>query len=128
MILATDLMINNWVRHGDLLNMKVVTIVPKYIDGDFKWLVNGMLEEKLKPIPLTPDLMERIGWEKRQDHESVLGYATQNNYWLGWVRDNPGPFKRGDIIVGAEMKIITYLHELQNTYRWDTGKPLEVSL
>lgn len=127
MIDATDLMANNWVVHLERLFMRVVTIVPKMIDGQFWWVVNGVLEKDIDPIPITPELIEKIGWEKHQDNEFILGYRTKNNYYLAFIR-KPEPFNTGDIIVGSEMKIIKYLHELQNTYRWDSGKHLEVNL
>jgi hypothetical protein len=75
MIAANELRIRNWVKIGGIVR-KVIDI-SFLIDTDVMphwegYLVNSEHEYKLDPIPLTPEILEKCGFD--QDGKIKLSY------------------------------------------------------
>lgn len=102
-----------------------------------KPFVNGLKEcyaKDLRPIPLTPELLEKCGFEKfpyDADDEDV-------EYWILKLPESgqisyykPGEFFVSDThspdFYGAKVNI-THLHQLQNLYFALTGEELQINL
>jgi hypothetical protein len=81
-------------------------------------------ESKLKPIPLTPEILEAGGFENRangiykNDLFNICRFEN-NKYFLC------NPFGTE---IYSPMKLIEYLHQLQNLYYSLMGKELEVNI
>ena len=59
---ATDLMIGDWVSYnGELL--KIYEFKHKYAYFGDGHPLNGILIDEIEPIPLTPEILEKNGWE-----------------------------------------------------------------
>ena len=136
----------NELRIGNLIERRSEAGVVCSIDREHVWLqfggewgdAEGWLHESVDPIPLTPDILEKCGFEKRLE------------YWEPFVGDAKGAwYKRGDIfivILKADYRVyravptngdefgyvdgseLTSLHQLQNLYFALTGEELEVEL
>lgn len=126
---AKDLMIGDWVEvtqtecvadGGHYITWseygKVVGITDSYIEvevRDGEYNVDAH-EDELKPIPLTPEILEQNGFEMQRD-KSELG--TLDTYWLG---SELGAFRihrlnNGDYQFGLAK--IKFVHQLQHALR-----------
>lgn len=118
---ATELMIGDLVIHGfggigkiTEIDSKTVVIKDDGFDiGDGMNEVSFALNE-LTPIPLTPEILEKNGFELQRD-KSELG--TLDTYWLG---SELGAFRihrlnNGDYQFGLAK--ISNVHELQHALR-----------
>jgi hypothetical protein len=112
MIKANELRLGSWVNDAGV-NIKVDKSYMSY-------LLDYPNNKRTKPIPLTPEILEKLGFVYRQD----------TGYW-----------KIHDLIFGRDIKpyfslylkmrvatSIQYLHQLQNLYFALTGEELEVKL
>jgi len=141
MINATDLMLGNWVKGPIGSYLQVNNVNAEYVGVSYTIDRIGCSEhievEKIWPIPLTQHLMELIGWSlpKYQyfPHGEGAGTVTyvpepkkRTFVGLTFVLKDWGVRKKGDIVFGN--KVIEFLHELQNIYRWETGTPLDITL
>lgn len=137
MIHGQDLMPNNWVLNMDGKPHQVKHLEEALsVEGTEameRWMVNGDPEELWSPIPLTPELMEKIGWLMKDDNAGFRLYAGPESTWAlvrhaepleGTARFTDPTFQFPD----RTIQVCRYLHELQNMYRWEVGKHLEVSL
>lgn len=144
MIASYDLMLGNWVKDGDnygevrCIHLDGVNIDVKKTDGSG---ISYWVEDP-QPIPLTPELMELMKWEydpvpngvRWNDPNPEPGEAAMDRRHVKlWGQ----PFERGNFKAkkgdfsffnGQTFKPCPYLHELQNMYRWEVCKHLEVSL
>lgn len=115
MIKANELRIGNWVLAGKMTEpIQVFTISYERQDG---YLINKSIPiAHLRPIPLTPKIFERLGFEK--------GNSYSSSYELiEWRLDYFYIYKEGDsfywertkeeFVGGVEIK---YIHQLQNLY------------
>jgi len=94
-------------------------------DGVNKWQdmgASGVCRfDQMKPIPITPEILKKCGFEYRQN-TPFLSIDLPNN--AGELSINAGAgggrgivwFKRRGISIG--LTPIEYVHELQNTYYW----------
>lgn len=95
--------------------------------------------ELLKPILLTPDLLEKLGWERDPvpnglrlndpEHHWEFAYAPYVKFWAQDYTEEGYAIERGAISFfdGRGYHEVQYLHELQNIYRWTQGKPMAIS-
>jgi hypothetical protein len=80
-------------------------------------------EEWIKPIPLTPDILERCGFEKGAGNPN---YHKLHPPFFGVISEIDGAFRIGGLdYLGRDVK---YLHQLQNLYFALTGEELECNL
>lgn len=78
-----------------------------------------------KPIPLTPEMLEQLGFQKKYDflYKEVYGEVVMALFPVGKgfrLLDNSGNGKVGTTL-------IDYLHELQNLYITLTGEELNIN-
>lgn len=115
MIKANELRIGNW-------------ILPEHnLDGDFHLVtgigegsVNGYIQDWYSPIPLTPEILEKCGFE------ATNGIEIKNYIWLVIHCDSGEAniyniYKNETLQLRIECK---YLHQLQNLYFALTGEEL----
>ena len=109
MIKAKELRIGNWVL--DMYDNKVkVTIIDDTVD----WA---------KPIPLTPEILEKSGFVKQMEWTYCIEIQVGQKlvYYLGekgWSIGNKNY---------SDFENLKYLHQLQNLYHALTGEELEVN-
>jgi hypothetical protein len=125
MIAVEDLMINNYLLYDEdgVKNIRQVTTIGedaegfkgKYVRLDKAHATTLEGEDlHIEPIPLTPDVLERLGFEKRDNDTSVdyhIGFNEVTHDWLfyiTWIKDFEYPFYRNG------KHIIKYVHTLQN--------------
>lgn len=122
MINANELRLGNWVlcrnsEEEDFYNDQIIT-------GDFallEWFEKNPQEYTLfKPIELTPEILEKCGFEK----------PLTKNSWFRKGKFAAMPKEEGVIIEfrNLEILLIKSLHNLQNLYFALTGEELEVNL
>lgn len=86
---------------------------------------------KLSPIPLTPEWLERFGFSEKNKYWSYpcgdgfyIAYTPSGEFWIAIERSD------GDDDCGedeyARKLPIKYVHQLQNLYHSLTGKELEI--
>lgn len=134
---AEELRLNNWVlslgKDGIWYNSKISKIEVQNI------IVGVGFKRKLKPIPLSEDILLKCGFEKiltfnewrrnkilKHEHFNFPLYEHEKiNMYLY-------PFFGGNFLFynGCTMNVshIPYLHQLQNLYYAITGKELEINL
>ena len=129
MIPVQDLCIGNWVYDGERTQfpMQVVGIGSDYVYLDFPQNEGGLWESKpedLMGIPLTPELLEKIGYKRPFEtdftHREIyfdLDYDVECDEFYWWFNNE---YRMG--------KPIKYLHELQNQIRMFRKQELKVNL
>lgn len=135
MIKANELRIGNWVlldgKHIADIESVTQNVIStknpynKYTDGTSGDYWN-CASDYITPVPLTPEILEKCGFEKFQYGDStalegyvtngriiIKGFLTPDNYFnlLGYKQDH---------------SIIQYLHQLQNLYFALAGEELQV--
>lgn len=111
MVQANELRIGNWVINSHNEYQQVF----KINDEQFKIHKISTTVVNCSPIPLTPEIMESLGFEpffesNKQYHyklEDVSFCFNKNKPELGWW------------LVGTKIKWVTvhYVHEIQNLYK-----------
>lgn len=133
MIQAKDLRLNNYINHKDLGIVKVISISSKI--GDYESVFveslkdgfdyNFHLDEDLKPIPLTEEILLKIGFVQIGFYENVFSKGSSRIHL-----HNEG--KKALLIYQYENNHIELeiesLHDLQNKFFAIGGKELEVKL
>jgi hypothetical protein len=115
---ANELRIGNWVKRlreplkvtGSIIESweKLTSLATVQIGG-------------LEPIPLTPQILEKAGFEKEDDN-----YYSKENIWIQtdimrvWLMCAPTEFE-----INVDLK---YVHQLQNFYFALTGEELSIEL
>lgn len=139
-----DLMLGNWVYDGDRTKfpMYVVTIGYDYVYLNFDGNEGDVwesLDDDITPIPVTEELLEKIGFEKNAE----LGdFYT---FWRYWDKERRYKLesRRGSDWCNSARKFallvddgscssigageFTYVHELQNLVRIITGFSLPIT-
>ena len=134
---AKELRLGNWVKttisrwRGQgfpILAIKGDRVsFDKLNDGQYIWV----MAENLKPIPLSPEIIEKCGFEK---------HKNSNDYWTIWYLKNgwriqqahnsevSASVRSGLFYYSDDFVEVEYLHQLQNLYFALTGEELEVNL
>lgn len=140
MIAVQDLRIGNWVYDGERTKfpMQVVAIGTDYVYLDFEGNEGDLWESKpedLIGIPLTPDLLERIGAEKRFANNMLLSSYTSTTEIVVWVsfEDNGEiratvRYHTPQLVNMATSYSVHYLHELHNLFWNITKQELKINL
>ncbi len=126
MIKANELRVWNWVSHG--INYKILAI-----DGNNECNVDIYVNESegyktvaldlIYPIPLTPELLEKCGFECHAEYD-VPEWRHESGVYLF---EYDGKFNMPVAIVGLEIEIKS-LHQLQNHIFALTGEELKIDL
>lgn len=112
---ASDLRIGNWVLCNDQ-PCKVICLN----EDEIICIGEDRVEEEIKPIPLTPEILEKAGFENKNDNF----YTIQNVISFGIQPDGLYPtFIKGDNVINQ----VKFLHQLQNLYHALTGEDLPVT-
>jgi hypothetical protein len=135
MIQAKDLRIGNWVKCGGFKRLygefKVAEIYPDQITIEQK-PYDGFTVEEVEPIPLTPEILEKCGFEKGVSEWYNKNYFTDCMEAAEemQLQVNLKSFRCGiaDLDFGGTnamtAKPIQHLHQLQNLYFALTGQEL----
>lgn len=144
MIQVPDLCIGNWVYDGERTQfpMQVVGIGSDYVYLDFPQNEGDLWEskpEELQGIPLTGELLKKIGFEEHKDN--VL---KEFSYYRYWDKEHKYKLDVCDIYTNSDRRWhahidnedccslgsgeFDYVHELQNLVRIITKKELKVNL
>lgn len=137
---ATELRVGNWVTcfstQPDKINEPIqVNYIAPTKDGDMAVYFNdgwGALE-LIEPIPLTEDILIRLGFEK-EGHNWIIGdmfvrfwihwevWRATGESWERWVcgQTHLDKFEVYDLASNS----IKYVHQVQNLYYALTGKEL----
>ena len=123
MIHTQELMLGNWVYAYNEPCL-VYGICQRAIQADIRGTghaIKAINQEKLEPIPITEELLEKCGFRKGK------------YYWFGPNEIEVSLEKSAVLMdfIGDEdwrIKDIHFLHELQNSYFMLTKKHLEVKL
>lgn len=113
---ANDLMIGDWVEIQDTPKYYKVEGVNIFARGDacrltFEDYVVETWCDRVKPIPLTPEMLEANGFEQ---NENVKGYQYPNDNIIFCLEE----LSRVFIFNGVYNDIcINYVHELQHALR-----------
>lgn len=95
-----------------------------YRDGEYGWI----REDAIKPIPLTPEILEKNGW-KRIFRE----YLGGDNVAIFWLNENIGDcaefeeFNRHFSPKIFKLPIIHYVHQLRH-YFFGLGIKIEIKV
>jgi hypothetical protein len=124
MIQPNELMLGNWVRYGSNI-LKVVGIKLYPVGGAAEITtqhhINGN-SDYYDPIPITPEILEKAGFEKYLDESNwLLGEDFCLHYYMA---------TGGYCFKYKDYKSITiqYLHQLQNLYYVLKGTELNINL
>ena len=88
---------------AEICEIRGTSYLIRYMNGNFAKVTN----EEIKPIPLTPEILEKNGWKKPD------GF---NSYWLGKI----GLLQDGDVWhsalgstkIAVTLRNIQYVHQL----------------
>jgi len=147
---AQELRIGNWVESFknkvQVVAIESLTIWHKrikYKSGAYSDY-SGAIPSKIKPIPITPEWLEKFGFVKRLINGHIPEYyieATPPNYKegrdhrlyfrCGMLKDTPknqiDEFGWYPLFGGTSHRFpCKYVHQLQNLYFAITGKELEI--
>jgi hypothetical protein len=123
---ANELRIGNYLQCGTSCFTTVYEIVFDRREGH---LINGQIPEShCKPIQLTPEILEKTGFDVRIEEHSnkwYIGINTITHDWLFdlvWIHGDSCPFYKNGF------HKIYFLHQLQNLYFALTGEELNIQL
>jgi len=130
MINAKELRIGNTIRYThdtDLSKKLRGTFLTVDLDT-LTYLETGDRPDFYEPIPLTPEVLEKCGFEKGKGkfRNNGLDYYKKGLIYVCLTRN--GEFKYGTPKGIGCKPTITYLHQLQNLFWCLCGKELEVNL
>jgi hypothetical protein len=119
-----EIRIGNWVRFDNNIEPAKFTQVNARF---FCMVANGRPSQEMKPdedisdyyqpIPLTPEILEKAGFEPYKYYSDTMSYKRD---WFIWTK---GWFQKGIKILNEDVK---YLHQLQNIYFSLTNTELEI--
>lgn len=105
---ASEYRIGNWVSNGEdefQLTSKDIYHLDVYI--------NMVV---VKPIPITPEWLERFGFE-----QYLIGYYRYKKFYISYSNTGLHEYRQRDAYV-----IFKYVHQLQNLYFALKGEELEI--
>jgi hypothetical protein len=113
MIKANELRLGNWVKGNGYYKIE---FIDHQTDG-------------YEPIPLTPEILEKCGFEKSKGYID-FNLEITNNHLLNYSDEELSVFVNSQNEHGYEAFITPckHLHQLQNLYFALTGSELEINL
>lgn len=130
MIQPNELRIGNLVIHLDTNSVEAVFYLSSSLQ---RKSVNGLLPERYAPIPLTPDILEKLGFVSNRKNSSIYHLYVRNNRFDEAITIALTMDGYNVVVIGfkkethAIPKPIRHLHQLQNLYFALTGEELDVS-
>lgn len=127
----TELRIGNWVITPDGKLEQVTRL-----DGSIHTKSGFYNPALCKGIPLTPDILEKLGFEKEllEKNNPEEGYyyflrLSDDKYCdLSFISGDKNGFLEVCLFPYSDQFRFQYLHQLQNLYYALTGKELEITL
>jgi len=135
MIKAEELRIKNWVSEvpkpdkedyapwcHTVVNIESYPEEIIYVDNG-----DGFSSESVYPIELSPDILEKMGFEKSQEGLFIL--QIKDNLWLEICLGGRTflTTNQGEYIIDDTM-IMKYVHQIQNFFHSLTGEELTINL
>jgi hypothetical protein len=129
MIKATELRIGNWVL---VCGVEIVIFSMAPTTNGRTWGFNlfegempSFYDHECEPIPLTPEILERCGFEEiyKSDFTIRFDYKLNGKIGAGWNLINGHFHVR---YIGEKFTHVKHLHQLQNLYFALTGRELEI--
>jgi hypothetical protein len=140
MIQANELRIGNWLAFRDVYT-QVASISKNGIDGfpDEMYPHNIVWDslDEYKPIPLTPEILEKAGfkivedasnWRSKKTHKIYSLDGNEDNFSVGVYNDFIGWWDKRIDDYFSEFWETKHLHQLQNLYFALTNKELDIEL
>ena len=84
-------------------------------------------ESHYEGVPVTPDILEKCGFEKKKD-PSALIYYERNSLKLAWYEGKLERISITEIVTTVYYPEYKYLHQIQNLYFILTGEEFEINL
>jgi hypothetical protein len=109
MINPKELRLGNWVFYYG----KAIQLDEEYLEV----LFGARNYQDYQPIELTPEILEKAGFEPYKYYSDTMSYKRD---WFIWTK---GWFQKGIKILNEDVK---YLHQLQNLYFALTGEELTI--
>ena len=110
---AKDLMIGDWIKTGHLDYNKVQEIAR---DNSMQWYISFACSATLfrayefEPIPLTPEILEKNGWERNENFMDMKAADNINFSWTDMYGESL--FQNGYHVCDCK-----YVHTLQHAFR-----------
>jgi len=129
---ANELRIGNWVRTG-ILYLRVESIHEKginiYSETDYSSCIieADARYDSINPIPLTPDILEKCGFDIDLNNFNWNAFKEFENNGLSHYVTLRFNEKRGWFFNHAASPV-KHVHQLQNLYFVLTGEELEINL
>jgi hypothetical protein len=128
MIQATDLRIGNWVNNDDLGNTQVDeiynnSVVRVWSNADYFYIG----EESINPIPLTPDILEKCGFEEVEGNEYYAFFDLEGVRVYIHKIDGSAFISYGYATLDAYTNNL-HLHQLQNIIYALTNNEITINL
>ena len=121
MIAANELRIgNNVVWDNPILNIKEQIQINC---EDFELITNKNLGNKYHPIPLTPEILEKCGFDSDWSYD--IPKYQKNNFIMFWDGETLSASFGHMVDLSVYLK---HLHQLQNLYYALTGEELTINL
>jgi len=127
----------NEIRIGNWVNLEFIgpfqweyTHFDEYVkDSAHGYDVDGcIISDKIEPIPLTPEILEKCGWMWNEECNSFEKYPNGDARMNLQRKFNGGYTMFNYVIQALICENIWHLHELQNLYFALTGEELEIDL
>ena len=135
MIDITELSYGSWILYDDL-PITVEGLVQERVFTRKGWCHKD--SQLIQPLPLLPRFVVDLGWFPDPVPNGIR-YNEKNSpdtwYVKFWIQDTTidgEVIRAGETTFGqsppGSMKKLSYVHELQQLYRWQVGKPLKLNI
>ena len=128
MITPQELRIGNWVNHKIVEKWERVDSIDYdqllKSNGVEQYYINRFQLEDYEPIPLSPEILEKCGFNKKTYGGAGLFYVNglvHISEYLNYLNCDPYGSVENSVSV-------QYLHQLQNLFYVLTGQELEIKL
>ena len=122
----TELRIGNWVNAFGIEQEILIGVF--YSKGADVWFVDHLEIKDIEPIPLTPEWLEKFGFEKNSDESYEL--ITEQGVQFYASKDDDYKYLSVGTL-GLEQHLINkeleHVHQLQNLYYALTNTELEIN-
>lgn len=120
---ASDLMIGDWVECTYWTPSKQLKVaeIRRIMDDEIKIgvysddLVLIFRQSEVRPIPLTPEILEKNGFELSVDFGNVYSLKESQRFWAVYVSE--GVYALSCQSIDSTFANIRYVHELQHALR-----------
>lgn len=122
---SSDLRIGNWyIENGEYKS--IFSIDKDSINGSFYGDDSATYLDSVKPIPLTPEILEKAGFENKSRTTDYYFEGKYRAIIIGGTMKTLFPSIHGECGLEPYGEEIKYLHQLQNLYFALTGEEIEI--